>query len=294
MDADADGQPSPNADADTDDGVAIPTLIPGSTSQLSIRASSLGRIDAWIDFNSNDSWDSNEQVLTSVILAQGNNLLNVAVPAGATLGSTAARFRFSSAGGLTPTGAAADGEVEDYLVEIADSSGSWHNAADPTDVNGLGDGATPLDILAIVNELNQRRISDPFTGELFGPIDPPPFYDVTNDSPAAVTVLDALVVVNQFNADLRNNNLSVAPTPGLVTQEFVQADPISGSTSPQLPPASPLSGRAEAGNQPSVANNLVDIAVRSIDRGDRRDDDIIERGGANVDELLDDVFADWS
>ncbi|HEX8203848.1 MAG TPA: GEVED domain-containing protein [Isosphaeraceae bacterium] len=45
-----------------------------------------------------------------------------AVPAGATLGVTYARFRLSTAGGLTPTGAAADGEVEDFRVTLATGS----------------------------------------------------------------------------------------------------------------------------------------------------------------------------
>jgi hypothetical protein len=40
------------------------------------------------------------------------------VPASATLGPTFARFRLSSTGGLSPAGAAADGEVEDYLVTL--------------------------------------------------------------------------------------------------------------------------------------------------------------------------------
>ena len=44
--------------------------------------------------------------------------LSFTVPLGASSGLTFARFRLSSAGGLLPTGAAADGEVEDYRVEI--------------------------------------------------------------------------------------------------------------------------------------------------------------------------------
>ncbi len=40
------------------------------------------------------------------------------VPTNAQLGATFARFRLSSAGGLSPWGPAMDGEVEDYLVNI--------------------------------------------------------------------------------------------------------------------------------------------------------------------------------
>jgi hypothetical protein len=44
--------------------------------------------------------------------------LNVAVPCGTSVGTSYARFRISSAGGLNPTGPAADGEVEDYAVTV--------------------------------------------------------------------------------------------------------------------------------------------------------------------------------
>jgi PKD repeat protein len=46
------------------------------------------------------------------------NLLAFPVPPTAALGTTFARFRLSSAGGLAPSGAAADGEVEDYAVVV--------------------------------------------------------------------------------------------------------------------------------------------------------------------------------
>jgi len=44
------------------------------------------------------------------------------VPGTATAGSTYARFRFSSAGGLSYTGMAIDGEVEDYKIGIESHS----------------------------------------------------------------------------------------------------------------------------------------------------------------------------
>ena len=43
------------------------------------------------------------------------------MPGGALEGARAARFRFSSTGGLAVTGAADDGEVEDYLFEVGSS-----------------------------------------------------------------------------------------------------------------------------------------------------------------------------
>ena len=52
-------------------------------------------------------------------LGVGTTPLNFVVPLTATVDATIfARFRLDTGGGLTPTGAADDGEVEDYLVSI--------------------------------------------------------------------------------------------------------------------------------------------------------------------------------
>lgn len=45
-------------------------------------------------------------------------MLTQVVPSSATVDATYSRFRFSSAGGLSVTGLADDGEVEDYQVSI--------------------------------------------------------------------------------------------------------------------------------------------------------------------------------
>ena len=139
VDDEPDGQPSAGADgddldgSDDEDGVVLAsTLLAGADEGVQVTASAAGLLDAWIDFNADGDWDDvGEQVFTAESLAAGSNALSVAVPLDATTGATFARFRLSSAGGLTPTGSAADGEVEDYgviidpsaeiAVEIADS-----------------------------------------------------------------------------------------------------------------------------------------------------------------------------
>ncbi len=52
----------------------------------------------------------------------GDTIIHVAVPAGASPGASFARFRLSTAGGLSPKGEATDGEVEDDAVPILDGS----------------------------------------------------------------------------------------------------------------------------------------------------------------------------
>lgn len=131
-DAESDGQPSAAADADgaDEDGVfPIASLVSSAgvsnTASVAIRASQSGSLDAWVDFNRDGDWDdAGEQIASSTLVNAGLTMLSFAVPAGAAIGETAARFRISSAGGLAPTGEAADGEVEDYLYSIVDASAS--------------------------------------------------------------------------------------------------------------------------------------------------------------------------
>ncbi len=108
-----------DAAGDDEDGVTLPPLIiPGLEAQLRVNVSAAAKLDAWIDFNRNGVFDNTEQVFTSRPMVPGTSSLTVDVPAGATEGRTYARFRLSTAGGLTPKGAAADGEIEDYSLQI--------------------------------------------------------------------------------------------------------------------------------------------------------------------------------
>ncbi|MEZ6086543.1 MAG: GEVED domain-containing protein [Pirellulaceae bacterium] len=88
---------------------------------MSVVASAAGKLDAWIDFNRDGDWnDAGEQIAANIDVTGGLNLISFQVPAGSASGSAAARFRLSTEGGLAPTGAAADGEVEDYLFSLID------------------------------------------------------------------------------------------------------------------------------------------------------------------------------
>lgn len=114
--------PGVGLDNFSDDGVLFNTIIAGDTSStVTIFSTGSGFVDAWIDFNGDGDWDDpGEQILTSHAVVAGANSVSFAVPTGVftDFTSRAARFRLSSAGGLSTTGAAADGEVEDYLVSL--------------------------------------------------------------------------------------------------------------------------------------------------------------------------------
>jgi len=139
-DAEPDGQPNATATGDDlagspdEDGVQwVSPLIPGFTAFVDVTASVPGMLDAWIDFNANGSWaDPGEQIFLSFPLNPGSNQLMFYVPPGSSPGATFARFRFSTAGGLSYTGSAPDGEVEDYVVSIQEPLKDWGDAPDPT------------------------------------------------------------------------------------------------------------------------------------------------------------------
>ncbi|MBN2577727.1 MAG: choice-of-anchor D domain-containing protein [Pirellulales bacterium] len=149
-DAEPDGQPSPDAQGDDNSGVpddedgvtfinwtlyasdsfdndAATVLVdlqnPDPTSNL---------LDAWIDFNQNGVWETpGEQIFANFDLgtSSGVQTLTFTIPQetgeNVVYGATFARFRLSTAGGLSPTGAAEDGEVEDYQVSIRDMTCIW-------------------------------------------------------------------------------------------------------------------------------------------------------------------------
>ncbi len=150
VDRESDGQPHPDAvgddlnptTADDEDGVELPaTFTAGATAELRVTASGAGFLDAWMDFNRNGSWaDPGEKVFGGVSLTPGANVLVAAIPAGAAVGRTFARFRFSREGVAAPDGEALSGEVEDYTMEIVPPLLDFGDALATID---LGAGSLP-------------------------------------------------------------------------------------------------------------------------------------------------------
>ena len=134
VDGESDGAPAPLSDdeidaMDDDDGVQFATAFQqGGSAVMLVDASDVGNLNVWMDFDQSGTFDGGEQVVTDRSMSAGNNLVVVAVPAGAALGKTWARFRLSSDSGVPATGGVADGEVEDEVIEVtaADSSTTWY------------------------------------------------------------------------------------------------------------------------------------------------------------------------
>lgn len=157
IDSELDGQASANADGDDgdgtddDDGVnfAAPTMLTCNNTSVDVELVNTAGVngsllDAWIDFDGNGVFDEpTDRIATNAVLAIGINTINYFVPCNGTIGTTYARFRLSSTGGLGATGIAIDGEVEDYLVfmgnpvdmgDAPDSYGTLFASGGPTHV----------------------------------------------------------------------------------------------------------------------------------------------------------------
>ncbi len=156
IDAEPNGIPDPNALGDDntnlpdEDGVVLTSpMIPGQLATVDITVSAPGFIDAWIDFGSDGGWvEPIDQIFVSVPVNPGLNSLGFTVPgASVPFLQTFARFRFSTVGGLTYTGQAPDGEVEDYGIFIEESDYKWIQTPDLTPT-GIDVNASVTYILA--------------------------------------------------------------------------------------------------------------------------------------------------
>lgn len=122
VDSETDGQADDGAD---EDGITFEAGIQADDtltldSFFRATASTDGKLDIWVDFNNSGTFEVDEHLNsgTSYDLVVGLNQFDFTIAGGrATLDEDlAVRARFSSTGGLTPNGRAADGEVEDHTV----------------------------------------------------------------------------------------------------------------------------------------------------------------------------------
>jgi hypothetical protein len=251
IDAEPAGQPTASADGDDltgvvddEDGVVFssPTQNQGGTFSVTVTASkpgaavgqAAGFLDAFFDFNRDGDFDDGiDRVFSSRAINVGPNTLSFTVPPTASVGTSYARFRFSSTGGLGPNGSAVDGEVEDYQITIGGPP--WQNTASPNDVNNDAH-VSPIDVLLIVNFLNTYPSVSalpnppPFVPSGGAPIYPDNpgtgsdrFLDVSGDGFIAPN--DALQIINLLNAGGggEGEGADVPAATGGSTAEFVFA-----------------------------------------------------------------------
>ncbi|KKL77722.1 hypothetical protein LCGC14_2032050, partial [marine sediment metagenome] len=122
---------------DDEDGVTIPQLFKGGTTEISVAVNevtggasgitgAIAYLQAWLDFDGDGTFDAADQIASNVQdgsasdkdgTLNGTIKFDVSVPATATQLPTFARFRWSTSEGVVPV--ALDGEVEDYQVTIS-------------------------------------------------------------------------------------------------------------------------------------------------------------------------------
>ncbi|MEZ4265753.1 MAG: Calx-beta domain-containing protein [Myxococcota bacterium] len=119
--ADGDGALAPLSDADVDDGVTFPAGInPLLTETVTIVSSGIGKIDAWIDYDSDGSFDEpRDRILTAAPVVAGSNALTFTPPGPLTAGPRYARVRLTANGAASSKGCEQGGEVSDFVVQIA-------------------------------------------------------------------------------------------------------------------------------------------------------------------------------
>jgi hypothetical protein len=128
-DQEFDGQPNAAATGDNnqgvsdEDGVMIGALQVGAAREtilVTVDSAPQGaKLDAWIDFDCDGTWSGQaEQIADSVTVVNGVNSISFSMPANSKSGTTYARFRISTQGGLGSKDLALDGEVEDYAVQL--------------------------------------------------------------------------------------------------------------------------------------------------------------------------------
>ncbi len=151
VDFEFDGQPNSAATGDDsdgnddEDGVRFVTPpVSGADAEVVVTASVAGGyLNAWVDFNLDGDWDdAGEQIFDGVALAAGDNSLTFSVPATMQEGDQPyARFRVSSDQNLGYSGAAADGEVEDYRLSIVSVPEDFGDAPMPYPTTLINSGA---------------------------------------------------------------------------------------------------------------------------------------------------------
>lgn len=131
VDVETDGQPSmlangddndiffPSAGDDEDGVQFVGVMYVGKPVNLNVTASTSGFMNVWMDYNKNGDWVAPvEHIFINQPVNAGINPLNFTIPVAAQKGYTYLRFRFNTTGGLTYSGLASDGEVEDYRVHV--------------------------------------------------------------------------------------------------------------------------------------------------------------------------------
>ncbi len=207
-------------DADNDDGLTFTDLIAAFQADVEIDVTNTTGEDAymslWVDFNGDgDFSQADGELVKSGVISTGQTTVSFLVPADAHIGEIFARARISTdaASVASPVGAAPDGEVEDYAINL--QGNPFQNQTNNLDVNADG-FISPIDALQVINYINSGqpdRLSLPAPNA-------PPYVDVNGDG--FVVASDVLAIVNYLN------NLGAGEGEGSGTLDVLGSDWAAG------------------------------------------------------------------
>ncbi|WP_299619244.1 S8 family serine peptidase [uncultured Tenacibaculum sp.] len=121
----------------------VGTLARGSSNSMIVSAGFSGQAytefwAVWIDFNRNGTFEDSEKVVSGSSSSANNLSATVAVPSDAVLGQTRMRVSMKYNAAQTACESFADGEVEDYTINIVASTSSSSLFATFSDADALG------------------------------------------------------------------------------------------------------------------------------------------------------------
>ncbi|CAL2080401.1 GEVED domain-containing protein [Tenacibaculum sp. 190524A02b] len=128
----------------------VATVAQGSTNQIIVSAGFRSTayteyFTVWIDFDQDGTFEESEKTALGSSKSASNRTANISVPAGASLGQTRMRVSMKYNAASTACETFADGEVEDYTVNIVSSSSSLASiaavsnvSAEPFDTDNVG------------------------------------------------------------------------------------------------------------------------------------------------------------
>jgi hypothetical protein len=159
---------------------------------------------------------------------------------------------------------------QNFVVNVMEISKPWQNAASPLDIDKDGI-ITPSDVLKVINEINNPKVSDS-SGKL--PDDHPgdpliPFYDVNGDG--SVSPIDVLIIINGIN------------------EQSTQAEGEGFAAAIQSPPAAIVTVTAPPRSEPLVIPSQPAMSWDSL-LNDDDDEDELE---ATLDDLAEDLAVAW-
>ncbi|MGI9442140.1 MAG: choice-of-anchor Q domain-containing protein [Rubripirellula sp.] len=229
---------------DDEDGIAAEEIVltPGSLMQDVILTHDAGIngafLNVWIDLNMDGDWsDAGEHVVDDTELAAGvssTSLAGMTVPAEIATGTTFLRARISTESGLGTTGAAIDGEVEDFALAVGSAP---TQVADLSLTNVVIDSNPQLNDTAsfIVTVVNSGPVAA--TGiEISALLPFELYFETAQASVGAYDDFDGVWLVDQLlpgqSASLQVNAIVETTDPVSFTAEVVASDQLDLDSTP--------------------------------------------------------------